>query len=85
MEMHLGEEGGVGSDLKTRRIWKDRKMEDISGWRAEWGLGRRLSWEVPATQAGGREFGHQNPYFLKTQVSWSFFITSVLEPELGRT
>lgn len=65
MEMHLGEEGGVGSDLKTRRTWKDRKMEDISGWRAERGLGRRLSWEVPATQAGGREFGHQNPYFLK--------------------
>lgn len=51
MEMHLGEEEGVGSDLKTRSIWKDRKMEDISGWRAEWGLGRRISREVPATQA----------------------------------
>lgn len=51
MEMHLGEEGGVGSDLKTHSIWKDRKTEDISGWRAEWGLGRRLRWEMPATQA----------------------------------
>lgn len=38
MEMNLGEVGGVG-------VWKDRKMEDISGWRAEWGLGRMPSWE----------------------------------------
>lgn len=85
MEMHLGEVGGVGSNLETCRIWKDRKMEDISGWRAEWGLGRRLSWKMPTMQAWGREFGHQNPHFWKLQVWWCFLVISVLEPELGRT
>lgn len=39
MEMHLGEEGGVGSDLKTRSIWKDRKTEDIQAGEQNGGWG----------------------------------------------